>query len=251
MNVAWDYTELAHHYDKRADYSASALDRLCAALRVEAGASVADIGAGTGKLAVPLARRGLRISAVEPNAAMRTYGARNSEGLPVVWSEGAGERTGLASGAFDLVTFGSSFNVVDQAEALVEVARILKPSGGFACMWNHRDLDDPLQSRIEALILAEIPEYSYGKRREDPTPAIDASRLFGAVGAIEERFIVQLPAADYVDAWRSHGTLQRQAGAKFGSIVEMIEREVGAGASAAVPYCTRIWHARRNNGALN
>ena len=250
MTVTWDYTELAGHYDKRAEYSARALDRLLAAFPLQAGAPIADIGAGTGKLAVPLARRGLRVSAVEPNAAMRAYGARNSEDLSVVWSEGTGERTGLPSGAFDLVTFGSSFNVVDQAQALAEAARILKRSGGFACMWNHRDLDDPLQARIEAMILAEIPDYSYGKRRQDPTPVIDASRLFSAVGAIEERFIVQQLAAEYVGAWRSHGTLQRQAGTKFGRIVEMIEREVGADDTIAVPYYTRIWHSRRNENAL-
>jgi len=246
MSVTWDYTELADHYDKRADYSSKALGRLCAATGSGPVTRVADIGAGTGKLAGPLARRGLSVSAVEPNAAMRTFGIRNTQGLDVTWTEGTGEHTGLSRGAFDLATFGSSFNVVDQAKALVEVARILKPAGSLACMWNHRDLDDPVQAKIEAIIRNEIPGYAYGKRREDPTPVIDASGLFGPVGMIEERFVAEIPASDYVEAWRSHGTLQRQAGARFAAIVDAIERTLGGTASLSTPYFTRIWHARRS-----
>jgi SAM-dependent methyltransferase len=245
MNATWDYTELASHYDKRADYSAKALDQLCTATGSGAGTRVADIGSGTGKLAAPLARRGLRVSAVEPNAAMRSFGIRNTQGLGVAWTEGTGEHTGLPHAAFDLATFGSSFNVVDQAKALVEVVRILKPAGSLACMWNHRDLDDAVQARIEAIIRHEIPGYTYGKRREDPTPAIDASGLFGPVEAIEERFVLEVSAADYVEAWRSHGTLQRQAGGRFAEIVEAIERALGDTTSLSTPYFTRIWRAQR------
>jgi ubiquinone/menaquinone biosynthesis C-methylase UbiE len=245
MNVAWDYTALANSYDKRADYCPKSLDRLYAEAGVEAGSSVADIGAGTGKLAVPLARRGFRVSAVEPNAAMRVLGQRNSQGLPIVWTEGTGEETGLVSGAFDLVTFGSSFNVVDQFKALIEAARLLKSFGTFACMWNHRDLDDPLQAKIEAMIWEQIPGYLYGKRREDPTVIIDASGRFGPVKVIEDKFIVEVSTADFVDAWRSHGTLQRQAGEKFLSIVERIERMLREREILSVPYFTRVWYAKR------
>jgi len=245
MNVTWDYTELASHYDKRAEYSARALDRLCAATGTEPGATVADIGAGTGKLAAPLARRGLRVSAIEPNAAMRAFGIRNTRGLDVTWTEATGECSGLAAGAFDLATFGSSFNVVNQAEALAEVARLLVPAGSVACLWNHRDLDDPVQARIEAIIREEIPGYEYGRRRQDPTPAIDASGLFGPVGTIEERFVVEAAVADQIEAWRSHATLQRQAGTRFGAILEAIESALGDIGSLSTPYFTRVWYARR------
>ncbi len=245
MNVTWDYTELARHYDKRAEYSARALDRLCAVTGSGPGTRVADIGAGTGKLAAPLAHRGLRVSAIEPNAAMRAFGIRNTRGLDVTWSEGTGECSGLATGAFDLVTFGSSFNVVNQATALVEVARILTPAGSVACMWNHRDLDDPVQAGIEAIIRQQIPRYEYGKRRQDPTPVIDACGLFGPVGTLEERFVVEVSVADHVEAWRSHATLRRQSGTRFGAIVEAIENALGTIGSLPTPYFTRVWYARR------
>ena len=96
----------------------------------------------------------------------------------VKWFDGVGEQTGMESGAFDLVTFGSSFNVCDQAKALIESDRILKPHGWFACMWNHRDLTDSLQSEIEKIITRHVEGYSYGRRREDQTEIIRQSELF-------------------------------------------------------------------------
>ena len=70
----------------------------------------------------------------------------------VLWHEGIGEETGQKSNFFDMVTFGSSFNVCERNKALLETSRILKPNGWFACMWNHRILEDPIQSEIESII---------------------------------------------------------------------------------------------------
>lgn len=240
----WDYSQLAAHYDKRADYNPIALDRLVDDIGLRPGSRIADIGAGTAKLAAPLARRKYIVDAVEPNDEMRHLGIANTHGLEVVWHEGTGEATGLPDGSFDLVTFGSSFNVVDQAKSLVEVARILRPRGWMACMWNHRDLDDAIQAAVEATIGAAIANYRYGTRREDPTPVIEATRLFAPVRQIVERFAVDMRVADYVAAWRSHATLRRQAGNQFAAIIDQIQKRLGGTSKLTVPYHTRLWYAR-------
>lgn len=41
--------------------------------------------------------------------------------------------------------------------------------------WNHRDLNDPLQSEIENILRKHILDYGYGTRREEQTGVIDAS----------------------------------------------------------------------------
>ena len=105
------------------------------------GKPVADIGAGTGKLTKELLKQGLTVKSVEPNAAMRAIGIQNTKGQSVTWSVGTGEETGLPTCSVYSAFFGSSFNVVNQSRALVEVTRILVPNGWFACMWNHRDLN--------------------------------------------------------------------------------------------------------------
>ena len=245
--VDWDYTGHAAHYDKRADYCAAAIEELLAAIGCTRSRPVAEIGAGTGKLTKELLKRGLTVSAVEPNEAMRAIGTRNTQGGSVTWSIGTGEASGLADASAYAVFFGSSFNVVDQGAALSEAARILMPRGWFACMWNHRDLEDPVQQHIEAIIKTHIAGYSYGSRRENPTEVIDASGRFSAVRSIERTFLWEMPRADIIVAWKSHATLKRQAGgdALFNRIIAEIssylERQ---SATIAVPYATRIYYAQ-------
>jgi ubiquinone/menaquinone biosynthesis C-methylase UbiE len=239
----WDYSSLAEHYDQRAEYASQAIDVLIAALRLAEGDAVGDIGAGTGKLARPLAQRGMVVSAVEPNDEMRARGIRNTDRLSVSWRDGIGEHTGLADRSMRAVTFGSSFNVVDQQATLRECARIVEPGGGFACLWNHRDLDDPLQMRIEQIIHDAIPGYQYGSRREDPTSALSTSGLFETVHPFSSSFVVTMTRAAALEAWRSHGTLARQAGDAFPRIIDAVAKEL-KGESIDVPYTTRGWYSR-------
>jgi SAM-dependent methyltransferase len=239
----WNYSDLAAHYDRRADYAPAAIDRLIATMGLAAGDVVADIGAGTGKLARPLAERGLIVRAVEPNDEMRAHGVRNTGALPVTWRDGTAEDTGLAGGSVRAVTFGSSFNVIDQAAGLRESRRIVEPRGSFCCLWNHRDLDDPLQARIEGIIRDGIPGYSYGTRREDPTAVLRDSGLFGDVQPFAASFTVSMTRDSVLEAWRSHATLARQAGDRFDGIVTAIGAALVTD-PVAVPYTTRGWCAR-------
>lgn len=245
--VDWDYTEHASHYDKRADYSYDAIKDLLTATACMPQTVVAEIGAGTGKLTKELLKHGLTVRSVEPNDAMREIGIKNTRGQSVSWSVGTGEASGLPASSFYEVFFGSSFNVVDQTATLTEVKRILVPRGWFACMWNHRKLDDPIQQRIESIIKAFIPTYSYGSRREDPTAVIDASGYFCPVKSIERMFDWEMPKSDIIVAWRSHATLRRQAGdeAVFARIIAKISEYLASlPDKITVPYVTRIYFAQ-------
>jgi len=245
--VTWDYTEHASHYDKRADYSYDAITDLVTAMGCAAAKPVADIGAGTGKLTKELLKRGLTVKSVEPNDAMRTIGIQNTKGRSVTWSVGTGEATGLPTSSVYSAFFGSSFNVVNQNHALSEVTRILVPNGWFACMWNHRDLNDPIQQKMESIIKSFIPAYSYGLRREDPTNTIDASGYFAPTKSSEGSFVWPMPKSDIIVAWKSHATLRRQAGNDFifDNIIQEISKYMAPlPATIDVPYTTRIYFAQ-------
>jgi ubiquinone/menaquinone biosynthesis C-methylase UbiE len=241
--VKWDYTDRAEHYDKRADYSAEAIQTLLKKIGAVPGKPVADIGAGTGKLTKLLALHGLIVRAVEPNDAMMTFGIKNTEGMSVTWTKGVGEKTDLPESSVHAAFFGSSFNVLDQKATLFEVARILVPGGYFVCMWNHRDLTDPLQNEIEEIIRQMVPDYNYGSRREDPTAIINESKLFGQVGYLEQSFKVEMASNIFFAGWKSHATLERQAGQKFASVLERIQKLLMHYEVIDVPYSTRIWFA--------
>ena len=240
----WDYTDLAAAYLKRPDYADAAIDAMLARAGVGAGARACDVGAGVAHLTLMLEQRGLHVVAVEPNDAMRGFGSQRTRGA--AWFDGTGEATGQPPGAFDLVTFGSSFNVTDRQKALSETARIARSRGWFACMWNHRDLKDPLQAEIEAAIAKRVDGYSYGTRREDQTDEIDKSNLFGTVHKIEGSVVHAQSKAECLEAWRSHATLQRQAGDAFKSVVDAIADvlEHHKSQTVLIPYTTRIWMAQ-------
>lgn len=248
MKTEWDYTNLAEAYLHRPEYAPSAISDMLKIAGVQSGDTACDVGAGAAHLTLELAKFGLKVWAVEPNDAMRANGIKRTAEYPdVQWFEGVGEDTGMETGKFSLVTFGSSFNVCDRQKALVETDRILKSRGWFACMWNHRDLEDPLQQSIEEIIKKNIPGYSYGTRREDQTAVIDASGLFGTVQFVSGRVEHHLNAEDFIEGWKSHGTVYRQSPEVFEKIVSEIRQTVEAlhQETIMVPYTTRIWMAQK------
>jgi SAM-dependent methyltransferase len=247
LKTQWDYSELADAYLLRPDYAPDAIAKLLTTVGTASGDRVCDIGAGCAHLTIPLLEAGLVVDAVEPNDAMRRNGtARTSSFEKVRWHEGVGEATGMDSHVYRLVTFGSSFNVCDRALALAEARRLLVDDGWFACMWNHRSLEDPIQAAIEALIRDMVPEYSLGTRREDQTDVINASNLFGSVVYLEGSVHHEQTKAACVEAWRSHATLQRQAQEKFPAVVAAIDTYLQTlpGSAIEVPYVTRVWAAQ-------
>ena len=243
MKTNWDYSERAHTYDNRADYGFKAISNLLNKINCLPTKVVADIGAGTGKLTKHIIKTGVKVKAVEPNNNMSSYGKKNIVSDKVDWIKGTGEKTNLSDNSVHAVLFGSSFNVVDQMFALQETKRILKKGGFFACMWNHRDTDNPIQKKIENIIKLNIPNYSYGLRREDPSKIINKSGFFGKVSKINESFEVEMKRETIIKAWKSHDTLYRQSGNKFDKIINEIS-EVIQNDSYMVPYSTNIWFAK-------
>ena len=243
----WDYARLADAYVRRPGYAPAAIDAFLDLAAPCARRMVIDLGAGTGHLTAPLAERAANIVALEPNLAMRCHGvAKTSAYANVGWVIGRMEDTRLPAGHFSLATCGSSFGVADHGKTLREVARILEPGGWFACLWNYRDLDDPLQFAIEAHIKASIPGFQYGARRQDQTPIIGASGLFEGVHVLQSEILHRLPKTEWIEAWRSHATLHRQAGVQFESVVDGIAAIVNEvhGETVEIPYVTRVWMAR-------
>jgi len=247
-SLTWDYTSLAQTYAGRPPYADSVVDEVVSLSGVTPGDRVCDVGAGTGHMSVHLVGHGLAVDAVEPNDAMRGVGRERLADAPVDWHAARGEDTGRPDRAYPLVTFGSSFNVVEPQAALAEAARILQRPGWVAMLWNHRDLDsDPLQTSIEAAIASRIPGYDYGERRRDPSAHIAASGRFAAPRYLEGSVRHEVDADEWVEAWHSHATLQRQAGEQFERIVDEIGALVGqaqVGGRIAVPYTTRCWVAQ-------
>lgn len=239
----WDYDALAAHYRLRAPYDASALDEAFARLAPKAGADCVDIGAGSGRLTAELVSRGLRVTAVEPSAAMRAIGERDVAAAR--WIGADAQHCGLDAGCCSVLAFGSSFNVMPTRSALDIAARLLRPHGGLLVLWNHRDLDDPLQQRLQRAIECILPRYAHGSRRDDPSAALEADGRFYAVDAVSGRFVHRLRATDFIEGFRAHATLVRQAGATMPAVLDAMRDALAGLDVIEVPFTTRIYLARR------
>lgn len=241
--LEWDYTELAAHYARRGPYSQDALGKLFATLHLPAQSMCVDIGAGTGRLTEALVAEKLDVIAIEPNPEMFRLGQLAVPGAR--WLQVRGEATGLPARSFDLVTFGSSFNVLEPSAALDECARLLRPGGWVVCLWNHRDLDDPLQAHLQAVIESHVPGYTHGSRREDPTPLFTNDARYERVHAFVGSQLHRSSCAEFVAGFRAHATLIRQAGDTLPNVLDALKQALADRAGIEVPFITRIFAARR------
>ena len=99
---------------------------------------------------------------------------------------------------------------------------------------------------VRLIPFARMAGYGYGTRREDQTAVIDSSGVFGPVVHLDSRVVHEQTIAECVEAWRSHATLERQAGSAFRAVVQAIEdylKYLGK-ASIQIPYSTNIWVAQ-------
>jgi SAM-dependent methyltransferase len=119
-------------YDRaRPGWPEAAID----AAGVGAGATVLDLGAGTGKLTRLLVLRFTRVIAVEPADAMRRLLVAR---LPQVEAlAGTGQELPLADASVDAVFAAQAFHWVDDERAVAEIARVLRPRGTLVVLWNH------------------------------------------------------------------------------------------------------------------
>ncbi|HEY5143117.1 MAG TPA: methyltransferase domain-containing protein [Solirubrobacteraceae bacterium] len=131
--LAVHFSTVADAYERgRREYPPAAVGALAAELAIVPGAPVLDLAAGTGKLTRALLAQGFDVVAVEPLEAFREVLAESVGSERV--REGVAEAIPLADGAVAAVTVADAFHWFDQATALAEIRRVLRPGGGLALL---------------------------------------------------------------------------------------------------------------------
>lgn len=175
----WVFNRLAGAYHHRPPYPAALVARLLA-LAGGPGARIAELGAGTGLLAIPLARAGAHVAAVEP--ARHMLDLLRAEGVPGLEPvHAAAEETGLPAGAFQLVVLADALQWVDPDLAGREVARLLAPGGALAVVTPHLARTPFLEALSERIARANP------KARPLPPPVGLLFSVAGLPAPAEER----------------------------------------------------------------
>lgn len=140
----------AEHYEAfRPSYPAAAADYIRQTGRLDERSTMVDLGAGTG-LMTRLLRPVERLLAIEPVPAMRDV-LRKAVPEAEVMDGTAGEIP-LPSAAADMVLVAQAFHWFADRDAVREIARVLKPEGLLALVWNTRDSDDPFMEQLYTVL---------------------------------------------------------------------------------------------------
>ena len=127
--------------EHRPHYPDAAVDWALEPVRSRRIVRVLDLGAGTGRVTEALQRAEVDVIAVEPDAAMRAAMLERVFGVAVL--AGTAEDIPLPDERVDAVVVGQAFHWFDHERAQPEIARVLKPGGVLAAMWNTDDLRVP------------------------------------------------------------------------------------------------------------
>ncbi|WP_137295166.1 class I SAM-dependent methyltransferase [Nocardioides dongxiaopingii] len=134
--------------------------------------AVLELGAGTGKLTERLVALGHEVYATEPDEAMLEVLRRHLPDVPT--SASGAEEIPLPDRSVDVVVAGQCFHWFDAERALPEIARVLKPGGVLAAVWNQRDARIPWVRKLGRIIGTQ-------EDLTDPLAAVAASSDFGDV----------------------------------------------------------------------
>jgi SAM-dependent methyltransferase len=234
----------------RPEYPELLVDDLITLAGLQPGASILDIGCGTGKSTRPFAIRGFRVCALDPGINMLNLCRKNLEGYRnVTYESGSFESWNWAGPNFDLIISGTAFHWVDQT-GHTKISELLNSRGVVGIFWNTLlSGSDPIYATIDDLYKKHAPDHF----REDNPNALELfdlkrERLFLSIPGFSDWRVIRYytnPVYDskrYVELMRTWSTHR--------NIDESLFREVGLaleanGGQIAKPIRTTLCLARK------
>jgi SAM-dependent methyltransferase len=243
---------VAEDYDaRRPGYPDSLFDDLLG--RVGPEPMVLDIGAGTGKVARALAARGVRGTAVEPDADMAAVAARHLAGTGWSVQQADFEGCEIADGSVDLVTCGQAWHWIDDERGFARLRAVLRPGGVAAIFWNRPDFEDlaELRADMDAVYARLAPELTSSIARtkqapDGPMPPVDPPPDGFGAERVEHHQVVSYDARSWVALLATHSNhvllpdaQRRQLHAAVGAVID------AHGGRFELTYRCEAWVGRR------
>ncbi|WP_210503430.1 class I SAM-dependent methyltransferase [Nocardioides xinjiangensis] len=232
---ARSFGSVAEAYDRgRPTYPAEAVAWLAGG-----GAKVVlELGAGTGKLTRALVDQGHAVFATEPDEAMLEV---LRERVPEVSAKVAtAEDVPANDRSVDVVVVAQAFHWFDHEAALTEIARILKPGGHLALVWNSRDERIPWVRRMGDILGREDLDTSSAEH-------LVHSELFGFVEEASFKHWQEVNRETILDLARSRSSFATMAAdereERLGRLLAFYD-DYGRGMDGMrIPYVARCYRA--------
>ena len=219
-HARWVFNRMADVYDARPAYPPALLDALCdvaglaqARLRAQrpllagaelfhasaAPARVMDIGAGIGHLALPLAARGVNVTAIEPAIAMLSRLRENATTarLSITALHATAESLPLELASQDLVVISDALHFLDAQRTGLEVARVLSPWGALSLITCELG-DTTYMRQVVALMEDAVPRRPRALDQTTVQVAAQAGIQWSAECVIEDESPVDHPTLERI-----------------------------------------------------
>jgi ubiquinone/menaquinone biosynthesis C-methylase UbiE len=199
---------------------------------------VLELGAGTGKLTRQLVDQGHAVFATEPDEAML---AVLRDRVPEVSAKVAtAEEIPANDRSVDVVVVGQAFHWFDHEAALPEIARVLKPGGHVALVWNSRDERIPWVRRMGDILGREDLDTSSAQQ-------LVQSALFGFMEEASFKHWQEVNRESILDLARSRSSFATMDDAgREERLAELLAfyDDYGRGMDGMqIPYVTRCYRA--------
>lgn len=250
------FGEVAEEYDRiRPDYPEELVDDVLAYAAV-AGVRALEVGAGTGKATLAFAKRGIGITAIEPDEAMAAVLTRRVLIQPNVSVTVSSFEEYLPSRPFGLVFSAQAWHWTDPAVRWQKAAAALASGGALALFWNDEQPADP---DVRAAIIEVQRECAPGIATDAEPTAEPMSRVEVAeswprtdlitlpeFGELEERLYYReraLCSVDYMACLSTHSAYRVLDAAVRAQLFDALIEQVGPQVNLRVQ--TVLYMARR------
>jgi ubiquinone/menaquinone biosynthesis C-methylase UbiE len=135
------YDEIGQSYTAHRQADSRLTNAVLSLLQLPTGASIADIGAGTGNYSLALAQKGYQLTAIEPSAVMQQQAKQNCN---IAWISGLAEQLPLNSNSVQAsIGILSMHHFKGAKQALDEMARISKNNRVLLFTFDPRQIERP------------------------------------------------------------------------------------------------------------
>ena len=187
-------TDPASYHSVRPQYPDWVFTTLVERCGLADGKTLFEIGPGTGTATRRLLDLGARpLIAIEPDPSLSAYLRKNNRDAALQVMVSTFEEAALDESAFDLGVCATAFHWLEEGSALAKVARLLRPGGWWAMVWNvfgDSSRPDPFHEATKMLL--DGPRGPSAGTHGipfalDSTARVEALRRTGAFDLIEHR----------------------------------------------------------------
>lgn len=236
------FDRVAHVYDETrglppdiAKCVAEELARILA--QVAATPRVVEIGVGTGRIAVPLSRCGVRVTGIDLSPKMLARLREKSGDVDVLLGEAS--RLPFRSGVFDAALFVHILHLVPDPEATLRAALDLVRPGGLL-LEAHDDRTDTARERFDAIVRQTVIDVTGIdiRRSRSYEKAVQAfANAVQAAGASVE--VVRL--AEWTERMRGRAMLERLARRDYSGSWAIPENAIQAVVDRVAPALEELY----------